>query len=112
MRIRKSKSRWSMEPSRDPSRDVPMAVLFGGIVAAGAISGLCFLYIWQGNRIQELTAAYEEAREQVEAEQEINRILSVRIDEAFSLERVARIARDQLGMSEPTIIHYVPIPTD
>ena len=102
-----------MEPSRDPSRDaLPMAVLFGGIVAAGAIAGLCFLYIWQGNRIQELTAAYEEAREQVEAEQEINRILSVRIDEAFSLERVARIARDQLGMSEPTIIHYVPIPTD
>ncbi len=102
-----------MESSRDPSRDaLPMAFLFGGIVVAGAIAGLCFLYIWQGNRIQELTAAYEEAREQVEAEQEINHILSVRIDEAFSLERVARIARDQLGMSEPTIIHYVPIPTD
>ena len=113
MRIRKSKSRWSMEPSRDPSREaLPMTTLLGGIVAAGAIAGLCFLYIWQGNRIQEMTAAYEEAREQVEAEQEINRILSVRIDEGFSLERVARIARDQLGMSEPTIIHYVPIPTD
>ena len=113
MRIRRSKSRWSMEPSRAPSREaLPMALLLGSIVVAGVISGLCFLYLWQGNLIQTLTADYEEARERVEAEQEINRILSVRIDEAFSLERVARIARDQLGMSEPTNIYYVPIPPE
>ena len=89
-----------------------MLGLLGGILLAGAIAGLCFLYLWQGNRIQELTAAHEEARETLEAEQEINRILGVRIDEAFSLERVARIARDRLGMSEPTIVHYVPIPAE
>jgi hypothetical protein len=113
MTMRKNKSRWSMETSRDASRDaLPMLGLLGGILLAGAIAGLCFLYLWQGNRIQELTAAYEEARETLEGEQEINRILDVRIDEAFSLERVARIARDRLGMSEPTIVHYVPIPAE
>lgn len=89
-----------------------MLGLLGSILLAGAIAGLCFLYLWQGNRIQALTATLEDARETLEAEQEINRILGVRIEEAFSLERVARIARDQLGMSEPTIVHYVQIPAD
>ncbi len=89
-----------------------MLGLLGGILLAGAISGLCFLYLWQGNRIWELTAVSEEAREDLEAEQEINRILGVRIDEAFSLERIARIAREQLGMSEPTIVRYVSNPTE
>lgn len=89
-----------------------MVGLLGGILIAGAISGLCFLYLWQGNRIQELTAAYEEASEDLEATEGINRILGVRIDEAFSLERIARMAREQLGMSEPTVIRYVHIPTE
>lgn len=89
-----------------------MVGLLGGILIAGAISGLCFLYLWQGNRIQELTAAYAEASEDLEATEGINRILGVRIGEAFSLERIARMAREQLGMSEPTVIRYVHIPTE
>lgn len=87
-----------------------MVGLMGAILIATAVSGLSFLYLWQGNRIQALTATHEDAREQLESAQEINHILRVRIDEAFSLERIARIAREQLGMSEPTIIHYVPKP--
>ena len=87
-----------------------MLGLVGGIVLAGIVSGLCFLYVWQGNRIQELTAAFEEASGQLESAQEINRILAVRIDEAFSLERIARLARERLRMSEPTVIRYVPGP--
>ena len=82
--------------------------MLGGILSAGAIAALCFLYVWQENRLQELTAATEEARIRLESEREINRILNVRIEEAFSLERIARIARDQLGMSEPSVIRYVP----
>lgn len=89
-----------------------MLGLLGGILVAGAVSGLCFVHLWQGNRIQELTAASEEARENLEAEEAVNRVLGVRIDEAFSLERIARIAREQLGMSEPTVVHYVPTPTE
>ena len=82
--------------------------MLGGILSAGAIAALCFLYLWQGNRLQALTAATEEARIQLESEREINRILTIRIEEAFSLERIARIARDRLGMSEPAVIRYVP----
>lgn len=101
-----------METSGSASHaTLPVIGLLGGILLAGVVAGVCFLYIWQGNRIQELTAAYEEARENLHAELEINRILAVRIDEAFSLERIARIARGQLNMSEPTIIRYVSIPT-
>jgi len=89
-----------------------MMGLLAGILLAGALAGLCFLYLWQGNRIQELTAASEEAREQLDAAVAINQILDVRIEEAFALERIARIAREQLNMSEPTIIRYVRLPTD
>jgi predicted transcriptional regulator YheO len=67
--------------------------------------------VWQGNRLQELTAAFEEASSELESVQEVNRILDVRIDEAFSLERIARLARERLGMSEPTVIRYVRKPT-
>jgi len=89
------------------------AGLVGGILLAGAISGLCMLYIWQGNRLHDLTATAEEARDALEADLEVNRILEVRIEEAFSLERIARIARSQLGMSEPdpADIRYVPLHT-
>ena len=89
-----------------------MLGLLGGILLACTVTGLCFLYLWQGNRIQELTALSEEAREQLESAQGINRILGVRIEEAFALERIARIAREQLGMSEPTEPLYVHLPTD
>ena len=83
----------------------------GGILLAGVISGLCMLYIWQGNRLHDLTAVVEEASEALEADLEVNRILEVRIEEAFSLERIARIARSQLGMAEPdpADIRYVPV---
>ncbi len=86
--------------------------LIGAVVLAAVITGLCFVYLWQGNRIRALTAATEEADSQLEAVEETNRILGVRIEEAFSLERIARIAREQLGMSEPTDIRYVSIPGD
>lgn len=112
MRARKVQSRWSIQPSREPSREpLPLIGLLGGILLAAAIAALCFLYLWQGNRIQILTAANEEVRAKLDAELEINHILAIRIDEAFSLERIARIARDQLHMSEPTDVLYVPIPT-
>jgi hypothetical protein len=88
-----------------------MVGLIGAILIAGAISGLSFLYLWQANRIQALTAAYEDAREDLESAHEINHILRVRIDEAFSLERIARLARERLSMTEPTIIHYVSKPS-
>jgi cell division protein FtsL len=93
---------------------MPMLGLVGGILLLGAISGLCFLYIWQGNRLKELTATYEETREALESDLEVNRILGVRIEEAFSLERIAKIARERLGMAAPapSDIRYVPLLLD
>jgi cell division protein FtsL len=81
-------------------------------VAAGIlIAGLCFLYVWQGVRIHELTAQRESAQAQLADIEELNLDLAFQIEQAFSLERIARIAREQLGMVEPTVIRYVPVPT-
>ena len=80
------------------------------ILCAVAITGLCFLYVWQGVRIAELTAQAEELRVQLDSVQEVNRILTMRIEQAFSMERVAEIARDRLGMRPPSDIRYVQLP--
>lgn len=72
---------------------------------------LCFAYIWQAHRLWQLTAVVNEAQQAVNDAQAINRVLSLRIEEAFSLERIARLARDRLGMAEPSpgSIRYVEL---
>jgi uncharacterized protein YceH (UPF0502 family) len=82
----------------------------GVILIAVAVALLCLLYLWQGATIRELTARAEGIRDDSVAIEELNRWLEFRIGKAFSLERVARIARDRLGMVEPTDIHYVKLP--
>ncbi|MEA3356570.1 MAG: hypothetical protein U9Q23_04450 [Candidatus Bipolaricaulota bacterium] len=81
----------------------------GVILIATVVALLCLLYLWQGARIRELTAQVEGIREESVAIGEVNRWLEFQIGKAFSLERVARIARDRLGMVEPTDIHYVKL---
>jgi len=83
-----------------------LAFLFG----AGCVAGLCFLHLWQTTRIHDLTASTQSAADRLADIEGVNRVLKVRIEEAFSLERIARIAREQLGMVEPTVIHYVRLP--
>jgi len=80
------------------------------VAGAVLIAGLCFLYVWQGVRINELTAQREGAQAQLLELEELNLDLGFRIEQAFSLERIARIAREQLGMVEPTVVRYVPVP--
>lgn len=79
-------------------------------VAAGLTAGLCFVYIWQSTRIRELTAQRASAAAQLVEIEELNRELQFQIEQAFSLERVARIARGQLGMIEPDVVRYVRLP--
>ncbi len=112
MRMRRRRTRWSTQTARDEG--LSLIGLVGGVLLAAALSGLCFLYVWQGNRIRTLTAATQEADRQLDAVNETNRILGVRIEEAFSVERIARIAREQLGMSAPELdkILHVPLPSD
>ena len=81
------------------------------VAVAVLVAGLCFVYVWQGARINELTAQRTGAQAQLADIEELNLDLGFRIEQAFSLERIARIAREQLGMVEPTVVRYVPVPT-
>ncbi len=82
------------------------------LTVAGFVAGLCFLHLWQTTRIHELTASVQSATEVLADVEGVNRVLEFQIEQAFSLERVARIARDRLGMIEPTVVHYVPLTAD
>ncbi|HDL86157.1 MAG TPA: hypothetical protein ENH11_07535 [Candidatus Acetothermia bacterium] len=79
------------------------------ICTAVIIAAACFLYVWQGTRILALTAQRESMKQTITSIQEVNNWLSFQIGQAFSLERVSRIAREQLHMSEPTDVRYVHI---
>ncbi len=79
------------------------------LLASVLLAGLCFLHLWQTTRIHELTAATQQANDQLAGIEGVNRVLEARIEEAFSLTRIARIARDRLGMVEPKVEHYVPL---
>ncbi len=81
------------------------------LLVAGFVAGLGFLHLWQSTRIEELTASGQSASELLADIEGVNRVLEFQIEQAFSLERVARIAREQLGMIEPTVVHYVPVTT-
>lgn len=70
---------------------------------------LSFLYVWQTTQIRDLTARRNSVRGDLVEVQEINRTLQFEIEQAFSLERISRIAREELGMVEPSVIRYVPV---
>jgi hypothetical protein len=82
----------------------------GFVGAAILVLGVCFLYLLQGMAFRDLTARTAVARSALVDVQEINRTLEFRVEQAFSLERISRIARERLGMVEPTVVHYVPLP--
>lgn len=82
------------------------------LLVAGFVAGLCFLHLWQTTRINELTASKQSAADLLADIEGVNRVLEFQISQAFSLERIARIAREQLGMIEPTVVHYVPVTTN
>ena len=81
------------------------------LLVSGFVAGLGFLHLWQSTRIDELTASRQNAAALLADIEGVNRVLEFRIEQAFSLERVARIARGQLGMIEPTVVRYVPVTT-
>ena len=84
-----------------------LAVICGAVIIAAA----CFLYVWQGTRILALTAQRESMKQTITSIEEVNNWLDFQIGQAFSLERVSRIAREQLHMIEPTDVRYVHIPS-
>ncbi len=84
-------------------------VLGIGILLATIIAGLCLVYLWQEATIRDLTAQRESAEDRLMATQDVNRWLEFEVGKAFCLERVSSLARSELGMIEPVIIHYVYI---
>jgi hypothetical protein len=60
-------------------------------------------------QIRDLTARCNSVREDLFDAEEVNRTLQIEIERAFSLKRVERIARERLGMVEPSVVRYVPI---
>lgn len=112
----RSGSRSLVHPSSRSRRLSRTRVVSIGTVAfllvAGFVAGLCFLHLWQTTRINELTASKQSAADLLADIEGVNRVLEFQISQAFSLERIARIAREQLGMIEPTVVHYVPVTTN
>lgn len=112
----RSGSRSLARPARGSRRLSRTRAVSIGTVAflcvAASVAGLCFLHLWQTTRINELTASTQSAADRLADIEGVNRVLEFQIEQAFSLERIARIAREQLGMIEPTVVHYVPISTD
>ncbi len=68
---------------------------------------LSLLYLWQGTTILSLTAQRESARATLTSIEEVNRYLEFKVDQAFSLDRIERIARDKLHMTDPKVVRYV-----
>ena len=59
-----------------------------------------------------MTASSQSASDLLADIEGMNRVLEFQIEQAFSLERIAQVARGQLGMIEPTVVHYVAVTTD
>ena len=101
-----SGQRYSAPPTQGPTWQ---GVLGIGILLAAIIAGLCLVYLWQEATIRNLTAQRESAQDRLIATQDVNRWLEFEVGKAFCLERVSSLARSELGMIEPVIIHYVHI---
>jgi len=88
---------------------IPGSVLaYAGV--AVFVLGLCFLYLVQSTALRDLSAREAAAREELVRIEEVNRALEFEIGQAFSLERIAAIARSRLGMVEPSEVRYVILP--
>ena len=96
--------------SRALARPIALSVGHVAFLAAVAVvTTLTVVYVRQGTMIRDLTAQQASAEARLTEIEEINRQLVFEIEQAFSLSRLSRIARDRLGMEEPETVHYVPL---
>ena len=77
------------------------------VCLAVGVAALAFAYVAQTTALRDLTGKVTGARAILSETEDINQTLQFRIDQALSLERVSRIAREQLGMVEPEVIYHV-----
>lgn len=72
-------------------------------------TALALLYLWQGWQLTELQARLAARQAAVERVMAENQLLQLKVEQAFSLERIALFAKTILGMVEPPIRYlYLP----
>jgi cell division protein FtsL len=106
---------WSAAGTRRRARVRSLALsadVLGILSLALLIGGLCFLFVRQETMIRYLTAECATVTDELTEAQEVNRSLSLDLDQAFSLSRIHRLATQQLGMVEPSNPRYVHILPD
>lgn len=59
--------------------------------------------------LRSLTAEREAARDELTQLEEINHSLDIQVQQGFSLQRLSRYAREQLGMEAPSKVRYVHV---
>lgn len=67
------------------------------------IAALAFLFVWQGWRLTALHSELSVRRAEVERLAAENEALKLKIEQAFSLERISLYAKTVLGMVEPPL---------
>jgi hypothetical protein len=87
---------------------MPAAGVVLAVLACAFVVGLPFLYVWQGTRLQQLTAEREAARDELTQVEEINHALEIRIEEGFSLKVLSQKALE-FGMVTPAKVSYVRV---
>ncbi len=94
---------WEGLEGKEESPALAFAVLVSGMVL---IAALAFLFIWQGWRLTALHSELSVRRAEVERLAAENEALKLKIERAFSLERISLYAKAVLGMVEPPL-HYL-----
>ncbi len=103
-----ARNRHALTPVERRRRREALATLLTVLgVFAGALS-LIVLYLWLSWQKVYWADRVTEARAQLSELETQNRLLEAQVAGAFSLERVARVAR-QLGLVEPDALRYWPL---
>jgi cell division protein FtsL len=102
------------QPRRDASEETKLELrqrhwLLLGLVVVVALS---LVYLWQSWRWISAYNELQEVRAQLEATEAERERLRFRVERAFSLERVERIAREQLDMTRPEPRYLELVPSD
>lgn len=73
---------------------------------------LLLLYSWQSWQMVHLSSKLIEAEEKAKQLEEERMILQFKVNQAFSLERIERLAKGKLGMIEPPEIKWIKLKED
>lgn len=73
------------------------------------IAALALLYLWQGWQLTELRSQFAARRAAVDEITARNELLRLKVEQAFSLERIDLFAKTILGMVEPPL-QYLHLP--